>query len=460
MKMRQSSIIFRHAARKVSAPVGVHGTLTGEIGSGVAPAAMLPKAQSLSSSGSGQSQAVSFPGATAGSVFTESMAFLAEYQTIQTYRVLDSNGAVIVEDQDPNLSQDTCLKIYKTMVSLNQMDMVLYEAQRQGRISFYMTNYGEEGTHLGSAAALKNDDVIFGQYRETGVLLYRGFTIQQCMHQCYSNEKDLGKGRQMPVHYGSKALNIQTISSPLGTQLPQAAGAAYALKREGKDACVVCFFGEGAASEGDFHAALNIAATTEAPDMLLNNLPQYSRNNGYAISTPAREQYRGDGIASRGHGYGIHTIRVDGNDILAVYNVMKEARRIAVQEQKPVLIEALTYRVSHHSTSDDSFAYRPKKEVSDWTTQDAPMNRFRKYLESKKWWSEEQEQAFRKDARAEVLSAFSNAESLKKPAISNLFTDVYDEMPWNLVEQKKKLADLMEKYPGHFDTSIYVSDKQ
>ena len=151
------------------------------------------------------------------------------------------------------------------MLTLNQMDMILYEAQRQGRISFYMTNYGEEATHLGSAAALTLEDVIFGQYREAGVLLYRGFTIDQFMNQCYSNELDLGKGRQMPVHYGSRELNFQTISSPLGTQLPQAAGAAYALKRSGKKACVVCYFGDGAASEGDFHAALNMAATTDSP---------------------------------------------------------------------------------------------------------------------------------------------------------------------------------------------------
>ncbi|KAJ3023454.1 UNVERIFIED_CONTAM: hypothetical protein HDU68_008610 [Siphonaria sp. JEL0065] len=395
---------------------------------------------------------VSFPGATYGSVFTEKMDFISDYPTIPTYRVLDIEGKVIVEGQDPELSQETCLNIYKTMISLNQMDMIMYEAQRQGRISFYMTNYGEEGTHLGTAAALSKDDVIFGQYREAGALLYRGFTVQQCMHQCYSNEKDLGKGRQMPVHYGSKELNIQTISSPLGTQLPQAAGSAYALKREGKDACVVCFFGEGAASEGDFHAALNMAATTESPVIF------FCRNNGYAISTPAREQYRGDGIASRGHGYGMHTIRVDGNDVLAVYNVVKEARRIAVEEQKPVLIEALTYRVGHHSTSDDSSAYRPKKEVSDWMKQDAPISRFRKYLEAKNWWSEEQDQALRKEARAQVLEAFSNAEVLKKPAVSNLFTDVYDEMPWNLVEQKEKLAELMKKYPAHYDDSGYAKD--
>ncbi|KAI8826437.1 thiamine diphosphate-binding protein [Chytriomyces cf. hyalinus JEL632] len=395
---------------------------------------------------------VSFPGATGGSVFTEKMTFLSDYPTIPTYRVLDLDGKVIVPDQDPKLDKDECLKIYRTMISLNQMDMIMYEAQRQGRISFYMTNYGEEGTHLGTAAALTNDDVIFGQYREAGALIYRGFSIQQCMHQCYSNEKDLGKGRQMPVHYGSKELNIQTISSPLGTQIPQAAGAAYALKREGKDACVVCFFGEGAASEGDFHAALNIAATTEAPVVF------FCRNNGYAISTPAREQYRGDGIASRGHGYGMHTIRVDGNDILAVYNVVKEARRIAIEEHKPVLIEALTYRVGHHSTSDDSSAYRPKKEVSDWMKQDAPINRFRKYIQDQQWWSDEQELALKKQVRAEVLECFAEAEKLKKPAVSNLFTDVYDELPWNLVEQKEKLEALMKKYPSHYDASSHAKE--
>ncbi|KAJ3068205.1 hypothetical protein HDU99_003270 [Rhizoclosmatium hyalinum] len=289
------------------------------------------------------------------------------------------------------------------------------------------------------------------------------------MHQCYGNEEDLGKGRQMPIHYGSKALNIQTISSPLGPQIPQAAGSAYALKREGKDACVICFFGDGAASEGDFHAGLNIAATTEAPVIF------FCRNNGYAISTPSHEQYRGDGIASRGHGYGMHTIRVDGNDVLAVYAATKEARRIAVEEHKPVLIEALTYRyvnldvkligterpfisVGHHSTSDDSSAYRPKKEVADWTKQDNPINRFRKYLEAKKLWSEDKEQALRKEARAEILKAFSAAEKVKKPAVSNLFTDVYDELPWNLVEQKGKLDELMAKYPTHFDLDAHAKE--
>ncbi|KAI9331570.1 thiamine diphosphate-binding protein [Obelidium mucronatum] len=418
--------------------------------------ALRTRSVSSSAPGSGAtelgSKSVAFPGATFGSVFTEKMEFLSDYPTIPTFRVLDVEGNVIVKEQDPQLPSATLIKMYKTMVSLNQMDVILYDAQRQGRISFYMTHHGEEATLLGTAAALTKDDVFFGQYREAGFMMYRGLSIQQCMHQCYGNEKDLGKGRQMPIHYGSKALNIQTISSPLGTQIPQAAGSAYALKREGKDACVICFFGDGSASEGDFHAGLNIAATTEAPVIF------FCRNNGYAISTPTHEQYRGDGIASRGHGYGIHTIRVDGNDVLAVYVATKEARRIAVEEQKPVLIEALTYRVSHHSTSDDSSAYRPKKEVADWMNQDNPINRFRKFLEGKKLWTNEQEQELRKEARSEILKAFSESEKLKKPAVSNLFTDVYDEMPWNLVEQKEKLDDLIAKYPTHFDLNSHAKE--
>jgi 2-oxoisovalerate dehydrogenase E1 component alpha subunit len=253
---------------------------------------------------------VHFPGATT-SYFTEEMKFLTGLnESIPTYQVMDNEGKVLDPSQDPNLGQEKSIKIYKDMITLNIMDVILYEAQRQGRISFYMTSYGEESI-IGSAATLDEDDIIFAQYREAGVLLHRGFTLQEFMDQCYSNMDDLGKGRQMPVHYGSKKLNFHTISSPLATQLPQATGAAYGLKRSNRKNCVICYFGEGAASEGDFHAALNMASTLKCPVIF------YCRNNGFAISTPVQEQYRGDGIASRGIGYGIHTIRVDGNDVWA-----------------------------------------------------------------------------------------------------------------------------------------------
>lgn len=151
------------------------------------------------------------------------------------------------------------------MTLLNVMDRILYESQRQGRISFYMTSYGEEGTHFGSAAALKDDDLVFGQYREAGVLLYRGFPMLQFMSQCYGNADDIGRGRQMPVHYGSREHHYVTISSTLATQMPQATGAAYALKRQRSGRAVITYFGDGASSEGDAHAALNFAATLDCP---------------------------------------------------------------------------------------------------------------------------------------------------------------------------------------------------
>ena len=153
--------------------------------------------------------------------------------------------------------------MYRHMVRVKEMDKVFMSSQRQGRISFYMTSMGEEAIQIGSAAALDADDVVLAQYREVGVFLWRGYDVQNVADQLFSNEADKGKGRQMPMHFGSKEKKIQTISSPLCTQLPQAVGAAYSLKLEGSGNIACCYFGEGAASEGDFHAALNFASTLE-----------------------------------------------------------------------------------------------------------------------------------------------------------------------------------------------------
>ena len=219
------------------------------------------------------------------------------------YRMIDNMGQQVDPTKPAphvalNLSEDTLVDFYKTMLKLRAMDQIFYDAQRQGRISFYMTNSGEEATHIGSASAMDDADMVYGQYREAGVLMWRGFTLQQFADQCFSNAGDPAKGRQMPIHYGSVEHHFQTISSPLTTQLPQAAGAAYAYKLAKNGKMVICYFGDGAASEGDFHPALNMSATLECP------MIYFCRNNGYAISTPVKDQYRGDGIVSRGPGYG------------------------------------------------------------------------------------------------------------------------------------------------------------
>ncbi|XP_015991165.2 2-oxoisovalerate dehydrogenase subunit alpha, mitochondrial [Rousettus aegyptiacus] len=385
-----------------------------------------------------------FPGASAE--FIDKLEFIQPnvISGIPIYRVMDRQGQIINPSEDPHLPQEKVLKFYKTMTLLNTMDRILYDSQRQGRISFYMTNYGEEGTHVGSAAALDNTDLVFGQYREAGVLMYRDYPLEQFMAQCYGNVNDLSKGRQMPVHYGCRERHFVTISSPLATQIPQAVGAAYAAKRANANRIVICYFGEGAASEGDAHAGFNFAATLECPIIF------FCRNNGYAISTPTSEQYRGDGIAARGPGYGILSIRVDGNDVFAVYNATKEARQRAVAENQPFLIEAMTYRIGHHSTSDDSSAYRSVDEVSYWDKQDHPILRLRHYMQSHGWWDDEQEKAWRKQSSKKVMEAFQQAERKLKPNPSLLFSDVYQEMPAQLRKQQESLASHLQTYGEHY----------
>lgn len=254
-----------------------------------------------------------------------------------------------------------------------------------GRISFYMQNQGEECLQTAIGTALGKDDHLWCQYRELGVLMCRGFTVNDALSQLFryfkfkvvsnscivfvltfflflvSTADDPGKGRQMPISYTKKEIGLQTICTPLTTQLPHAAGCGYAFKLNGEKRASVAFFGEGAASEGDFHAALNFASVLKSQTMFI------CRNNGYAISTPVKDQYAGDGIAIRGLAYGIDTIRVDGNDFFASYIAAKKAWELCVNESKPVCVEFMTYRMGHHSTSDDSGQYRPPQEMSMWT---------------------------------------------------------------------------------------------
>jgi len=336
------------------------------------------------------------------------------------------------------------------MIQLEVMDSIMYEAQRQGRISFYMTNTGEEATHFGCANAIQPTDPVFAQYRETGILLARGYFVQQFLDQMFGNARDSGYGRQMPVHYGSREHHFFTISSPLGTQISQAVGSAYWNKIMGEERVPICFFGEGAASEGDCHAGFNFASTLKTPVLF------FCRNNGYAISTPHCEQYAGDGIAARASGYGMPAFRVDGNDLWAVWEVTRKARALALKESTPVLIEAMTYRAGHHSTSDDSSAYRklPDLQSLDHT---CPLARVRRFMTLNRWWTDEHEKAARKSARSAILAAMKDAEKQSKPAIKHLFTDVYAEMPSNLCEQYQELQDHLAKYPKEYQIDSFAA---
>ena len=363
--------------------------------------------------------------------------------TIPTLQVLNQDGSIVDGASEPALSRDQASKIYSDMLYIRLLDERMVSAQRQGRLSFYLTCTAEEAAVAGTIAAFDAQDMVMAQYREQLALRYRGFSTAQFMNQLFGNVNDLGKGRQMPVHYGCRELNMMTISSPLATQIPQAAGYAYGQKLKGLDACTVCYFGEGAASEGDFHAGLNMAAVLHCPVVFV------VRNNGYAISTPASEQFVTDGIALRGLGYGIKTIRVDGNDILAVYSAATEARRIAVEEQRPVLIETMSYRLGGHSTSDDPKGYRSREEEDKWRQLD-PIERMKNWLVKRRWWDDQTDEVLQESYRAEILTELKLAEKRDKSPLSSLITDVYQTPPAQLLEQFQNLQTHIAKYPAHY----------
>ncbi|GAA0816116.1 thiamine pyrophosphate-dependent dehydrogenase E1 component subunit alpha [Colwellia sp. D2M02] len=362
---------------------------------------------------------------------------------IPELKLLDQDGNTYPGADLPDIDKTLAIKIYKTLAFHRVLDERMVASQRQGRLSFYMTALGEEAASVGGAAGLEPQDMIMTQYREQGVLMFRGFSLENFMNQLFSNAKDLGKGRQMPIHYGSKELNCMTVSSTLATQIPQATGYAYGQKVQGLNAITLCYFGEGAASEGDFHAGLNMAAVQEAPVVF------FCRNNGYAISTPADEQYKGNGIASRGVGYGIKTIRVDGNDILAVLKAMQLAREYAVSEHKPVLIEAMSYRLGAHSTSDDPSGYRTKEEEAKWQAND-PILRMKNWLLKQEWWDEAQETILFEQLREDILAAVKVAEKVDKPHIDTMITDVYDVPTPQLKAQLEAVKAHVNKYPESY----------
>ena len=250
----------------------------------------------------------------------------------------------------------------------------------------------------------------------------------------------------------TKFYQQHAIASTLGTQIPHAVGAAYALKMDAQEdptapgRVAACYFGDGAASEGDFHAALNVAAVRKCPVVFI------CRNNGFAISTPTNEQYIGDGIAVRGIGYGIESLRVDGTDIFAVYEATKLARQKALEDGgRPILLEFMSYRAHHHSTSDDSFAYRDRNEAESWKTWNSPLTRLRKWLVNKELWDDDKETAARAETRSAVLRELVTAEKQKKPPLRAIFDDVYAELTEEVQEQKEELRRLLTKYPEEYD---------
>ncbi len=324
------------------------------------------------------------------------------------------------------------------MVLTRVLDTRAMALQRQGRIGFFVPSQGEEAVQVGSSAVLKSEDWVVPAYREQGAALVRGFPLKTVMAQLYGNKEDILKGRQMPNHFGNKSVNFVTPSSPVGTQLPIAVGVAWAARMRGDKVAVVVYFGDGATSQGDFHVAMNFAGVFNAPVVFV------CKNNQWAISVPFERQTASENIAVKAQAYGFSGVRVDGNDILAVYSACKDAVEAARKGKGPTLVEAVTYRMGPHSTSDDPKRYRSEAELEEWKQRD-PILRFQLYLKAKGIWDEELEANVRQEVEDLVTGAVKWAEEIGPPPFETIFEDVYEGIPWNLAEQMEEFLRLQRR---------------
>jgi pyruvate dehydrogenase E1 component alpha subunit/2-oxoisovalerate dehydrogenase E1 component alpha subunit len=330
---------------------------------------------------------------------------------------------------DPELDPALLRRMHRTMVLLRALDERMLALQRQGRVGFYGACTGQEAAVVGSAAALTPTDWVFPALREGAAMLWRGYPLTTYVSQVFGNALDPLKGRQMPSHMSDRRVNQVSWSSCIGSQLPQAVGAAWAVKLRGQPTVVMAYLGDGATSSADFHYAINFAGVYRVPMVL------FCQNNGWSISVPTREQTASESIAVKALGYGVPGYRVDGNDLVAVHVVTRHAVERARRGKGPSFIEAVTYRIGAHSSSDDPTRYRDEAEVSLWRQRD-PLLRLAHYLDARGIVALADQEAVRAEVDAEVRAAIAEAEAVGPPPLPSLFEDVYAQVPWHLAEER------------------------
>jgi pyruvate dehydrogenase E1 component alpha subunit len=327
------------------------------------------------------------------------------------------------------------LRGYRWMALSRSTDERCLMLQRQGRIGFYAPLLGQEAAQVGCALALTPDDWIFPAYRELAVALVRGVPLRAILDQLIGNSADLTKGRQMPNHFGFREFNFVTASSPIGTQITQAVGAAMAAQRRKAPVVTVPFFGDGATSSNDFHAGMNFAGVFRTPTVF------FCQNNQWAISLPREKQTRSATLAEKAEAYGFPGVVVDGTDLRAVHHAVAEARARAVRGEGPTLIEAQVYRLGPHSTSDDPKRYRTDAEVAEWKARD-PLVRLKAELVAAKYLDEATDQKIWDDARAQVAAAVDAAEKSPPMAPTSIFEDVFAALTPRLEEERAEFEAL------------------
>ncbi len=349
---------------------------------------------------------------------------------IKQLQIIDERGKVDAKLlKECKLSKEQMLEIYRLMVLARLADEKCIKLQRQGRIGTYAPLFGQEATQIGSAYATSKEDWMFPIYRDTGQYLTRGFPLRNLLMYWMGDER----GMRIPEGQNNFSLNVV-----VGSLVPHAAGAAYALKLQKRKGVVVVYFGDGATSEGEFYEGMNFAGVLNVPLVLI------CENNQYAISVPRKWQSAAQTLAQKAIGAGIEGVQVDGNDVLAVYLATKRALEKAREGKGPTLIECYTYRLEMHTTADDPTRYRSKEEVEAWKKKD-PVERFRKYLEEKKLWDQEKEEELRKECAEVIEKEVEAAESIESQQLEDMFKYLYAEMPPNLIEQLEDLKRFFEK---------------
>lgn len=323
------------------------------------------------------------------------------------------------------------LKMYECMVLARCFDNIMVKLQRIGRIAAYTSSEGQEAVAVGAAKALRETDWIFPTYRETGAYIVRGVPLDILIARQFATAYDPLKGHEVLL-FGDKRYRIVTGPGPVAAHICTSTGFALASKYRSEDVVVLTFFGEGATSKGDFHEGVNFAALFKAPIVFV------CQNNQYAISTPISRQTASESIAIKAEAYGIEGKRIDGNDVVEVYQTVKQAVEKARNGDGPTLIEAVTYRLAAHSTADDPSRYRNNEEVEVWRKHD-PLKLCRQLLEKMGLWDEEREKALWKKCEQQIMSKVEDM--AKHPPLhpQAIFDDVYATPPWHLLEEAEDL---------------------
>ena len=348
--------------------------------------------------------------------------------------ILDEDGHVDGE-LEPDLPAEFVLKLYRAMLLGRRLDERMLSLQRQGRLGTFPLIKGQEAAQVGAVAALDPADWMVPAFRETAAELWRGRSIENLL--LYFGGYD--EGGAVPEN-----VNNLPICVPVASQLPHAVGLGWSIHyRAGKEV-VMAFAGDGATSAGDFHEALNFAAVFQAPVVFV------IQNNQWAISMPRARQTRAKTLAQKALAYGMPGIQVDGNDLLAVYVAAQEAVERARSGGGPTLIEAVTYRLSMHTTADDPKKYRTAEEEAEWAARD-PLPRFQAYLVEKGLLDEEQVAALEEEVKAEIQAGVESAEAQMKNLGDplDMFEHAYAELPADLREQRAELADELAAEVSH-----------